>query len=147
MLTTASSTSHFLPIEVELGCVAGKWSLPATRTHIALVLKNLQWLPVAAWAQFKVLTLTYKALNGLGPGYLKDCLFPYEPAHLLRSDQEALLKVPSLKEVRGMACQNRAFEMLPPNFGMPSLERSAWLRHSWLFGARQRPFCLSLIHI
>ena len=46
------------------------------QTHITLVLKNLHWLPVVARAQFKVLTLTYKALNGLGPGYLKDPLLP-----------------------------------------------------------------------
>ena len=48
----------------------------AAWTHITPVLKNLHWLPVAARAQFKVLTLTYKALNGLGPGYLKDRLLP-----------------------------------------------------------------------
>ncbi|XP_078241606.1 uncharacterized protein LOC140704410 [Pogona vitticeps] len=86
----------------------------AARTHITPVLKNLHWLPVAARAQFKVLTLTYKALNGLGPGYLKDRLLPYVPARPLRSGQEALLKVPSLKEVKGMACRNRAFSVVAP---------------------------------
>ena len=93
-------------------------SCAAAWTHITLVLKNLHWLPVSARAQFKVLTLTYKALNGLGPGYR---LLPYEPAHPLRSGQEALLKVPSLKEVRAWHVEIGPSWLLPPNFRMPSL--------------------------
>ena len=48
----------------------------ATREHIRPILFKLHWLPVAAQAQFKVLVLMYKALNGMGPGYLKDRLLP-----------------------------------------------------------------------
>ena len=85
-----------------------------TREHIKLILFKLHWLPVAAWAQFQVLVLTYKALNSLGPGYLKDRLLPYGPTRQLRSSQEALLEELSLKEARGMACKQRAFSAAAP---------------------------------
>ncbi|KAF7235017.1 C-type lectin domain family 2 member D, partial [Varanus komodoensis] len=64
------------------------------------VLRQLHWLPIEIRAQFKVLVMTYKALNSLGPGYLKERLRPYKPAHPLRSVGEALLREPSVKEIR-----------------------------------------------
>ncbi|KAF7254422.1 hypothetical protein EYD10_00127 [Varanus komodoensis] len=42
--------------------------------HMTPVLRQLHWLPIEVRAQFKVLVMTYKALNGLGPGYLKERL-------------------------------------------------------------------------
>ena len=62
----------------------------------------------------QVLVLTYKALNGLGPGSLKDRFLPYDPTQHLRTSQGALLKEPSLKEVRGTACRERAFLAAAP---------------------------------
>ncbi|KAF7250967.1 putative RNA-directed DNA polymerase from transposon BS [Varanus komodoensis] len=44
--------------------------------HMTPVLRQLHWLPIEARAQFKVLIMTYKALNGLGPGYLNERLRP-----------------------------------------------------------------------
>lgn len=46
-------------------------------------LGDLHWLPITFRAQFKVLVLTYQALNGFEPGYLKGCFLPYQPALLL----------------------------------------------------------------
>ena len=43
------------------------------RDHITPVLESLHWLPVNHRILFKLLLLTYKCLNGLGPGYLS-CL-------------------------------------------------------------------------
>ncbi|KAF7244152.1 putative uncharacterized transposon-derived protein F52C9.6 [Varanus komodoensis] len=60
--------------------------------HMTPVLRQLHWLPIEARAQFKVLVMTYKALNGLGLGYLKERLRPYMPARPLRSAGEALLQ-------------------------------------------------------
>ena len=40
-------------------------------SHITPVLKELHWLPVESRVQYKILTLTYKALNGQAPAYLK----------------------------------------------------------------------------
>ena len=50
----------------------------------------------------------------LGPGCLKDRLLPYDPTQQLRPSQGALLKEPSLKEVRGTACRQRAFLAAAP---------------------------------
>ncbi|KAF7250183.1 putative RNA-directed DNA polymerase from transposon BS [Varanus komodoensis] len=68
--------------------------------HMTPVLRQLHWLPIEVRAQFKVLVMTYKALNGLGPGYLKEHLHPYTPGRPLRSAGEALLREPSMKEIR-----------------------------------------------
>ncbi|KAF7241018.1 RNA-directed DNA polymerase from mobile element jockey [Varanus komodoensis] len=68
--------------------------------HMTPVLRQLHWLPIEVRAQFKVLVMTYKALNGLGPGYLKERLLPYMPSRPLRSAGEALLREPSMKEIR-----------------------------------------------
>ncbi|KAF7240347.1 Tetraspanin-31 [Varanus komodoensis] len=68
--------------------------------HMTPVLRQLHWLPIEARAQFKVLIMTYKALNGLGPGYLNERLRPYMPDHPLRSAGESLLREPSMKEIR-----------------------------------------------
>ncbi|KAF7239030.1 Potassium voltage-gated channel subfamily H member 6 [Varanus komodoensis] len=67
---------------------------------ITPVLRQLHWLPIDVWAQFKVLVITYKALNGLGPGYLKERLCPYMPSRLLRLAAEALLLEPFVKDIR-----------------------------------------------
>ncbi|KAF7251651.1 hypothetical protein EYD10_02851 [Varanus komodoensis] len=68
--------------------------------HMTPVLRQLHWLPIEVRAQFKVLVMTYKALNGLGPGYLKERLHPYMPSRPLRLAGEALLREPSMEEVR-----------------------------------------------
>ncbi|KAF7243143.1 Cullin-3 [Varanus komodoensis] len=75
--------------------------------HMTPVLRQLHWLPIEVRAQFKVLVMTYKALNGLGPGYLKERLHPYMPARPLRSVGEALLREPSVKEIRRMTMDEK----------------------------------------
>ncbi|KAF7248501.1 RNA-directed DNA polymerase from mobile element jockey, partial [Varanus komodoensis] len=72
--------------------------------HITPVLYQLHWLPIEVWAQFKVLVITYKALYGLGPGYLKERLLPYLPSHPLRSAADALLREPSMNDIRRFCC-------------------------------------------
>ena len=42
------------------------------REHISPVLISLQWLPVKKRLRLKTCRLVYKALNGLGPFYIKD---------------------------------------------------------------------------
>ncbi|KAF7244717.1 hypothetical protein EYD10_09203 [Varanus komodoensis] len=69
-------------------------------SHTTPVLHQLHWLPIEVRAQFKVLVMTYKALNGLGPGYLKERLRPYMPSCPLRSAMDALLREPSVNDIR-----------------------------------------------
>ncbi|KAF7235720.1 hypothetical protein EYD10_17474 [Varanus komodoensis] len=82
--------------------------------HMTPVLHQLHWLPIEVRAQFKVLVMTYKALNGLGPGYLKERLHPYMPSRPLRSAGEALLQEHSVKEIRRVATRRRAFSVVVP---------------------------------
>ncbi|KAF7252847.1 Leucine-rich repeat-containing protein 72 [Varanus komodoensis] len=83
--------------------------------HMTPVLRQLHWLPTEARAQFKVLIMTYKALNGLGPGYLNDRLRPYMPDRPLRSVGEPLLREHSMKEIRRVGTWRRAFSVVAPN--------------------------------
>ncbi|KAF7254388.1 Parkin coregulated gene protein [Varanus komodoensis] len=82
--------------------------------HMTPVLRQLHWLPIEVRAQFKVLVMTYKALNGLGPGYLKERLHPYMPSRPLRSAGEALLREPSVEEVRRVVTRRKAFSEVAP---------------------------------
>jgi hypothetical protein len=68
------------------------------REHITPVLKSLHWLPVEYRIKFKILLLTYKAVNGMAPSYLKDLLVPYQPSRALRSQNSKLLVVPRVSK-------------------------------------------------
>ena len=61
------------------------------------MLASLQWLPVKARADFKVLLLTYKALHGLAPTYFSDLVLPYIPTRK-RSQDAGLLIVPRISK-------------------------------------------------
>src|SRR4029434_1502881 len=65
------------------------------REHISPVLASLHWLPVTFRIDFKVLLLTYKALNGLGPSYIANSLVKYLPSRTLGPSNAGLLEVPS----------------------------------------------------
>lgn len=66
--------------------------------HVTPILQQLHWLPISQRIIFKVLLLTFKALNGDGPIYLKDLTMFYKPSRLLRSASDtSLLAVPKTK--------------------------------------------------
>lgn len=44
-------------------------------TYLTLLLCQLHWLLLCFKVQFKVVVITFKALQGVGLCYLKDCLF------------------------------------------------------------------------
>ncbi len=62
--------------------------------HITTVFKKLHWLPVCKQIIFKVLLLTFKCKNRIGPKYLSNFLFSYDSGHLLRLEASGLLRVP-----------------------------------------------------
>uniref|UniRef100_A0A3Q3G6B9 Reverse transcriptase domain-containing protein n=1 Tax=Labrus bergylta TaxID=56723 RepID=A0A3Q3G6B9_9LABR len=68
------------------------------RDHINPVLASLHWLPIQSRIEFKILLLTYKALNGQAPSYLKELLVPYCPLRALRSRSAGLLVVPTVSK-------------------------------------------------
>ena len=79
--------------------------------HICPVLKELHWLPIEQRITFKVLLLTFKALNNLGPPYLSQLIVPYNPTRNLRSAGKHLLEVPN---VRLKSYGDRAFSVAAP---------------------------------
>ena len=79
--------------------------------HITPILSSLHWLPVKYRIDYKLLLLTYKALNGLAPMYLTSLLTRYNPSRSLRSQNSGLLVVPRIsKSTKG----GRAFSYLAP---------------------------------
>ena len=47
--------------------------------HITPSLRKLHWLLIEQCIMFKILCLTFKALNGLAPGYIADLITLYSP--------------------------------------------------------------------
>ena len=62
--------------------------------NISQVLYTLHWLPVKQRISYKIILLTYKALNNIGPTYLLDLLTPLRSERTLRSSSKNLLVVP-----------------------------------------------------
>ena len=67
--------------------------------HITPVLIGLHWLPVSYRITFKILLLTYKALNILAPSYLSDLLSQRCNVRSLRSRSQELLSIPRSRTV------------------------------------------------
>ena len=90
-LDTANSLLHGLPTFLldRLQNVQNAAAHIITHTkkydHIKPVLKQLHWLPVTQRINYRILLLTYKALNGQAHGYITELLEPYTPARNLRS--------------------------------------------------------------
>ena len=53
--------------------------------RITPLLRELHWLPVEQGIVFKILLLSFKSLNDLGPSYIYDLLQTYNPSRNLRS--------------------------------------------------------------
>ena len=79
--------------------------------HITPVLESLHWLPVKYRVTFKLLLLTYKALNGLSPKYISE-LIQYRPTprSLRSAAHELLLQPKTLTKTYG----DRSFEAAAP---------------------------------
>ena len=63
-------------------------------------MRPILWLPVEFRIKFRVLVLTFKALRGPGPIYLKDRLFLYKPQRNLRLLDANLLEIPNHQVIR-----------------------------------------------
>jgi len=92
--------------------------------HITSIRSSLHWLPIKFRINYKVLLLTYKALNVLAPVYLMDLLSLYIPSRSLRSLNSRLLVIPSIsKSTKG----GRAFSHLTPTLwnNLPDMVRGS----------------------
>ena len=79
--------------------------------HITPVLRSLHWLPIHKRIVFKLLLLTYKALNGQAPSYISELLTKYKPSRNLRSGTKYLLAVPNTKTYGDRSFQVAAAEL------------------------------------
>ena len=58
------------------------------------LMNQLHWLPIQVRIDFKIITLTYKALSSGQTAYLRELIFPYKPSRQLRSSDQSLLTIP-----------------------------------------------------
>ena len=94
--------------------------------HITPVLMQLHWLPIEQRIAYKIILVTFKALNGLAPQYIADMISYYKPSRCLRSSNASLLNEPrfSVNSYGG-----RAFSVSSPRLWnkLPSSLRSSML--------------------
>ena len=69
-------------------------TLSKKHEHITPILQDLHWLPISERINYKIILLTFKALNNMAPEYLKELLHRYTPKRQLRSSTKNLLEVP-----------------------------------------------------
>jgi hypothetical protein len=60
--------------------------------HVTDILYKLHWLPIKQRIDFKILLLTFLAIHGTAPPYIRDLLTQYQPSRSLRSENQHLLK-------------------------------------------------------
>ena len=74
--------------------VAARIVVRASRyDHITSILETLHWLPVRYCIEYKVVLMTFKALNLLAPSYITDLFQFYQPCRTLRFSSDSLLTV------------------------------------------------------
>ena len=61
---------------------------------ITPVLRKLHWLPIRARIHFKLLVITFKAIHGQAPAYIRELLSQHCPSRNLRSSNSNLLVIP-----------------------------------------------------
>ncbi len=84
-------------------------------------MSTLHWLPIKHRIDFKILLITYKALNGLAPQYLSELLLHYSPPRLLQSQN---LIIPRISK---STAGGRSFFYLAPKLwnNLPNTVREA----------------------
>ena len=84
--------------------------------HVRPLLYNLHWLPVKFRFNFKILLLTYKAINSLVPFYLQELINLKEACkYKLRSDRDGLLLNPvKFKTLTNNTLGDRSFAVAAP---------------------------------
>ncbi len=92
--------------------------------HISPVLSTLHLVSIKHRIDFKILLMTYKALNGLAPQYLSELLSHYIPSRPLRSQNSGRLIIPRISK---STAGGRSFSYLAPKLwnNLPNTVREA----------------------
>ena len=81
--------------------------------HITPLLKQLHWLPVTHRIRFKLLLMTFKAVHGFSPQYIRDLItIKTYPRYKLRSSSSTLLQYPNTKSLANLG--DRSFMWAAP---------------------------------
>ena len=84
-------------------------------SNITPVLKELHWLPVRFRIHFKILLLTFKALNGMAPDYIMELIKIRKHArYSLRSNSGIIISHPVGKMLKSFG--DRALSVAAPTF-------------------------------
>ena len=110
-LFTCLSKSCLDRLQVVQNAAARLLTRSPKRSHVTPILIALHWLPIKFRIQFKVLVVTYRALHGQAPTYIRDLLQPYLTSRSLRSSDQGLLVVPRSRLKTKGDC---AFEVVAP---------------------------------
>ncbi len=78
-------------LQIEQNAAARVLTRSRKYDHITPILQYLHWLRIKYCISYKIVLLTYKALNGLAPAYLTSLLSCYNPTRSLRSQNSGLL--------------------------------------------------------
>ena len=109
--------------------------------HISPLLGELHWLPVEHRISYKILLLTYKALNGHAPQYLATLISKYVPSRPLCLEDQYLFNSPRWRlETFGKRAFSKAPTLLNPlpsasgklhllTLSMPNLKLTGSTKH------------------
>ena len=108
---TCFNKKELVRLQVVQNSAARLLTQTSNRAHITPVFASLHWLPVHFKIHFKILVLTFRALQGQAPSYLSDFIQPYSPTRSPRSSDQRLLVVPHTRfKTRG----DRSFQAVAP---------------------------------
>ena len=93
-LLSGLPSASILPLQRAQNTAARIVSRTRKSEHITPILKELHWLPVHYRIQYKILLLTYKAMNNNAPAYISDLIHHKASSRVLRSNDKSLLYVP-----------------------------------------------------
>src|SRR5437899_13076340 len=91
-----SSIVRLQRVQNSLARVVGLCNTTKFRSHTVTLLKSLHWLPIPERIQFKIASLTFKAINFRKPSYLSELITSYQPSRNLHSSGTNLLSVPDI---------------------------------------------------
>ncbi len=81
------------------------------RISMTAVRKDLHWLPINVRIEFKMLMLTWKEYNQIGPDYLVKLRMKKKNRHNTLSSNDYLLDIPQTNLV---SCRDRTFQQAAP---------------------------------
>ena len=81
--------------------------------HMKPIICSLHWLPIQQRIEYKIILITYKALNGQGPHYIKD-LLTFKAPKSGRSSRAVTNKELCIPKTKRAMFGDRCFKVIAP---------------------------------